>query len=147
MIKNKNMKIKNFLILTLLIIVSCKTKTPMQNSDDNCFYEKDGFVYINFYNLSNKPKLIPSISNIMDENFYILKQNYHLENDTLIIHLLDKRNINISDINSESVLIKVKDSVLMKKKGRVQQAFKNNEKFSVVAFTRDGKKSFFNKCN
>ena len=122
----------------------CKTNQTIVNKE-NCFYEKEGFIYINFYNLSNKPKLVPNISSILDERFYVLNDNYKLVNDTLNIQLSDKRNINISDAGSTPV-IKVNDSLLMDKKERIQQIFKSNEKFNVISLNRDDTKSFFNRC-
>jgi hypothetical protein len=107
---------------------------------------KDGFVYINFYNSSDEAKLIANISSIIDSNYYLLKNNYTLVNDTLIIELANKKNINISD-TEPTYNINIKDSILLDKRKQIQQVFKNDLKFNTIQFSRNSKKTVINKCH
>lgn len=134
-----------FLVLILFIIVGCKTNQTYLNKKD-CFYMKDGFVYINFYNSSDEAKLIANISSIIDSNYYLLKNNYTLVNDTLIIELASKKNINISDVEP-TYNINIKDSILLDKRKQIQQVFKNDLKFNTIQFSRNDKKTVINKCH
>lgn len=77
------------LLLLLFLICSCKSK--INNFDKDCFYKNDGFLYLNFYNLNQEERLIPNITGILDDNFYLIDNNYILVNDTLQIKLFDKK--------------------------------------------------------
>ncbi|WP_438966309.1 hypothetical protein [Flavobacterium sp.] len=106
---------------------------------------KDGFNYINHYNSSKEVRLIANISSIIDSNYYLLKKNYKLVNDTLIIELANKKNINISDAEP-TYNVNINDSILIDKKKQIQQIFKNDLKFNTIQFNRNNKKTFINKC-
>jgi hypothetical protein len=136
---------KVYLIIIIQICsVSCVcTKTnDKYNFSNSCFERKQDDVYLNFVNNSSASIFLPNLSSLIDENFYLQRNYYKIDNDTLIIRSLEKKDIYISDL-SDNVDINIRNNYIEVKAHKVrQQFFKIDKEFNHILIDSD----HFNRC-
>lgn len=120
---------------------SCKSNIKIKKQD--CFYESNNFVYLNFYNISDNERLIPNIVPIINDDFDL--SEYSLTNDTLYINLLNPNKTKIAGSDSPHVVGTI-SYLKVKKNERIQQVFKVDEKFNVVTLLYKEQKLSLIKC-
>lgn len=136
--------LKSIIIFILFLLISCKTTIYTIQEDDNCFYLNKGYIYLNFYNNSEKEMRIVNLSFIRRKGYYLSVRNFYINNDTLYIRRLTNEGLKITH-QIHGSYIEYEETTLKVKSGEsIQQKFKIDEEFKVIVLDS---KIVLNKCD
>lgn len=119
-------------MILLVFNKRCNESKSKDQNYKNCYEIKNDYVYLNFYNNTNKDINLPNLANVVNTDFSLNKHYFKIGNDTLHIgmpnesHLFISHGEPVKEVNIEVPTIKLE-------KGKyTQQVFKNNDEFKYI---------------
>ncbi|HNP68625.1 MAG TPA: hypothetical protein PKH16_12020 [Aequorivita sp.] len=144
------MIIKKLKLLTLLfifgfLITSCIGKKPLSKTPvkQNCFYNNEGYTFINFFNSKTEDEFFPNLSSVLSPDFDLIENYYVISKDTIYIRLPNEKDVNISHSTSDTKILIKNATIKVGANKSLKQVFKLNEAFNVIILDS---KYVFNNC-